>query len=158
MAVSSSSALSSTAFSTGETLILYWLWITCDRYTWSFLWKFCPNQNNECKPPRLKLGKGCEIADSSSSPPLHHLILGQYSIGLNVNLHGAAKLQSSLDPQARQISGFTWRGVLGRSTTPCFIGPLLPSQSCMIFPDHNTSDYVISQMKKPTMAAKDFVF
>ena len=61
-------------------------------------------------------------------------------------------LKSSLDPQARQTSGFTWREVWGRSTTPCFIGCLLPSPSCK-------SQYFqrISQMNNK-MVTQDFVF
>ena len=38
---------------------------------------------------------------------------------------------SLLGTQARQTSGFTWRGGLGHSTTQCFKGPSLPSPSCM---------------------------
>ena len=75
-------------------------------------------------------------------------------IQLDKNLHGRCitKLKSSLDPQARQTSGFTWREVLGRSTTPCFTGCLLPSPSCK-------SQYLqrISQMNNK-MATQDFVF
>ena len=60
MAESSSSALSCIAFWTGEILVSV------------------KRENvNGTHPPRVKCGKGCEIADSSPPPPLHHLILGQ---------------------------------------------------------------------------------
>ena len=46
---------------------------------------------------RMQCGKSCEIPDSSPPPPLHHLILGQYSACFALDVvDGSQKLKAHL--------------------------------------------------------------
>ena len=45
---------------------------------------------------RMKCGKSCEIPDSSPPPPLHHLILGQYSACFALDVDGSQSLKAYL--------------------------------------------------------------